>query len=141
MFASESVCQSVSPSFQTGSGVRHVWGQPETETVSERAPPFFSKNCIHRWRQEMERTSTGFLAAAERARALGDTKTAHVHVHQVTRHVLYASTVKPLGHSNFLPTAPTFTLSSHSMRLKYGPNQIAERQYAVSWPPICSIEV
>ena len=25
MFASESVCQSVSPSFQTGSGVRHVW--------------------------------------------------------------------------------------------------------------------
>ena len=26
MFASESVCQSVSPSFQTGSGVRHVWG-------------------------------------------------------------------------------------------------------------------
>ena len=55
-----------------------------TETVSKRAPPFFSKNCIHRWRQEMERTSTGFVVAAERARALGDTKTAHVHVHQVT---------------------------------------------------------
>ena len=36
MFASESVCQSVSPSFQTGSGVRHVCARTRDQRIEER---------------------------------------------------------------------------------------------------------
>ena len=39
MFASESVCQSVSPSFQTGSGVRHVWPTLARNAAIRRSRP------------------------------------------------------------------------------------------------------